>query len=398
MLILLLQLTHMLEKYPASFFILCIIALITMISTSLINPLLSIFAQQVGASGIQIGLVVAGYWMSRILLEIPSGVISIRYGYHLPMVVGLLLTTVGTFLNALALDPLQLLLTRVLQGFGAPLFFAISMTFITQLFDAKNRGGAMGLFQGIEFVGTILGSSFSGYVIASLDFRMSLILCSILSGIALTLLLLTPNIKRHRSVTGSASLSLSHLKGVFKTKNLLIVSAATFTEFLMTNGVLFTVFPIYAKGILGFTLQGIGLIMGARSVGFVIAMFAMGAIADRIGRKPILVFGVVFTGLLTLLMSFATSFEILILVIFCSGISTGAIWVVSPVIAVESVEPSYRGAAIGVYRTFFDLGSIVGPIIMMGIQQSFGIVACFASAAIFLWFNIPSTLKMVEKD
>lgn len=398
MLILLLQLTHMLEKYPASFFILCIIALITMISTSLINPLLSIFAQQVGASGIQIGLVVAGYWMSRILLEIPSGVISIRYGYHLPMVVGLLLTTVGTFLNALALDPLQLLLTRVLQGFGAPLFFAISMTFITQLFDAKNRGGAMGLFQGIEFVGTILGSSFSGYLIASLDFRMSLILCSILSGIALTLLLLTPNIKRHRSVTGSASLSLSHLKGVFKTKNLLIVSAATFTEFLMTNGVLFTVFPIYAKEILGFTLQGIGLIMGARSVGFVIAMFAMGAIADRIGRKPILVFGAVFTGLLTLLMGFATSFEILILVIFCSGISTGAIWVVSPVIAAESVEPSYRGAAIGVYRTFFDLGSIVGPIIMMGIQQSFGIVACFASAAIFLWFNIPSTLKMVEKD
>ncbi|MGQ9679957.1 MAG: MFS transporter [Candidatus Bathyarchaeia archaeon] len=388
----------MFEKYPASFFILCIIALVTMISTSLINPLLSIFAQQVGASGIQIGLVVAGYWMSRILLEIPSGVISIRYGYYLPMVVGLLLTTVGTFLNALALDPLQLLLTRVLQGFGAPLFFAISMTFITQLFDAKNRGGAMGLFQGIEFVGTILGSSFSGYVIASLDFRMSLILCSILSGIALILLLFTPNMARHRSVTGSASLSLSHLKGVFKTKNLLIVSVATFTEFLMTNGVLFTVFPIYAKEILGFTLQGIGLIMGARSVGFVIAMFAMGAIADRIGRKPILVFGVVFTGLLTLLLSFATSFEILILVIFCSGISTGAIWVVSPVIAAESVEPSYRGAAIGVYRTFFDLGSIVGPIIMMGIQQSFGIVACFASAAIFLWFNIPSTLKMVEKD
>ncbi|MBS7619194.1 MFS transporter [Candidatus Bathyarchaeota archaeon] len=388
----------MFKKYPLSFFILCIVALVTMFSTSLINPLLSIFAQQVGGSGIQIGLVVAGYWMSRILLEIPSGVISARYGYYLPMVIGLVLTTVGIFLNALAVDPFQLLLTRILQGFGAPLFFAISMTFVTQLFDAKNRGNAMGLFQGIEFVGTIIGSSFSGYIIATLDFRMSLILCSILSGLGLIILLFAPNVRRHELRTASTSLSLSQLREVFKSRNLLIVSAATFSEFLMTNGILFTIFPIYAKETLGFTLQSIGLIMGARSLGFVISMFAMGTVADRIGRKPVLVFGVVFTGLLTLLIGFATSFELLTLIIFCSGISTGAIWVISPVVAAESVEPSYRGTAIGVYRTFFDLGSIVGPIVMTIIQESLGMLACFISASLFLLANIPSTLKMVEKD
>ncbi|MBS7630130.1 MFS transporter [Candidatus Bathyarchaeota archaeon] len=388
----------MFKKYPLSFFILCIVALVTMFSTSLINPLLSIFAQQVGGSGIQIGLVVAGYWMSRILLEIPSGVISARYGYYLPMVIGLVLTTVGIFLNALAVDPFQLLLTRILQGFGAPLFFAISMTFVTQLFDAKNRGSAMGLFQGIEFVGTIIGSSFSGYIIATLDFRMSLILCSILSGLGLIILLFAPNVRRHELRTASTSLSLSQLREVFKSRNLLIVSAATFSEFLMTNGILFTIFPIYAKETLGFTLQSIGLIMGARSLGFVISMFAMGTVADRIGRKPVLVFGVVFTGLLTLLIGFATSFELLTLIIFCSGISTGAIWVISPVVAAESVEPSYRGTAIGVYRTFFDLGSIVGPIVMTIIQESLGMLACFISASLFLLANIPSTLKMVEKD
>jgi len=227
---------------------------------------------------------------------------------------------------------------------------------------------------------------------------MSLIVCSILSGVALIILLFAPNTRRHEPCTASTSLSLSQFRDVLKNRNLLIVSSATFSEFLMTNGILFTVFPIYAKETLDFTLQSIGLIMGARSLGFVLSMFAMGTVADRIGRKPVLVFGVVLTGFLTLLMGIPTSFEFLTLVIFCSGISTGAIWVISPVVAAESVEPFYRGAAIGVYRTFFDLGSIVGPIIMTIIQEYLGMFACFISASLFLLANIPSTLKMVEKD
>ena len=93
----------------------------------------------------------------------------------------------------------------------------------------------------------------------------------------------------------------------------------------MTSGVLFTVFPIYAQEQLGFSITDMGFLSGARSIGFVLAMLVMGTVADRIGRKPILVLGVGLTGILTLAMSFATSFLSFALVILVSGITTGAI-------------------------------------------------------------------------
>jgi len=390
-------LTRMFKGYSSTFYLLCATALLAMLSTSVVNPLLSIYAKQLGASGIYIGLVVAGYWVSRIVLEIPSGLISTRFGYYLPMIVGLLLTAVGTFLNAFASDPIQIMLTRVLQGFGAPLFFAVSTTLIVELFDAKHRGSAMGLFQGIEFAGTIVGSTFSGLIVTSLDFRGSFLLSAVLAGLALAMLVALPQVRRHsRTIKRASSFSLSSIGKVFRSRNLMIVSSATFTEFIMTSGVLFTVFPIYAQEKLGFSITDIGFLSGARSIGFVLAMLVMGTVADRIGRKPILVLGVGLTGVLTLVMSFATSFLSFALVILVSGVTTGAIWITSPVIAAESVEPSLRGAAIGTYRTFFDLGSIVGPIIMSALMQVSGPSACFYLASALFLVNLIPAMKIRE--
>ncbi len=385
------------KGYSATYFIICIIALLVMFSTSLVNPLLSIFAKRIGASGIYVGLAVAGYWVSRIILEVPSGLASSRFGYHLPMSVGLLLTAVWNILCALVTSPIQLILARALMGLGAPLFFAVAMTFVINLFDAGRRGSAMGLFQGIEFAGTIVGSTFSGYVVSLLDFRVSFLLSAAFVGAALLMLVFTPNIRRQSGVSGTGSeLSLSSIREVFGSRNLLIVSSVTFAEFVMSSGVMFTIFPLYANEELGLSLTSIGLLMGSRSIGFVVAMLTMGTISDRIGRRPVLMFGLAATAVLVIALNFAVSFPVLASVIFSIGITTGAIWIVSPVLAAEAVDPSQRGAAIGTYRTFFDLGSIIGPIIMSTVMENVGHAACFYIASALLFANLMPTLRISE--
>ena len=177
------------KGYSISYLILCVVALIAMFATSLINPLLAIFAKTIGATGMMIGLSVAAYWVARVLLEIPSGFISSRWGYYWPMFFGLVLTAIGTLYNAFVIDPVQLIFARGLQGFGAPLFFAVSMTLILNMFPVETRGSAMGIFQGIEFGGTILGSTFSGFLITQLGFFGGFILSSILCVIAFILIL-----------------------------------------------------------------------------------------------------------------------------------------------------------------------------------------------------------------
>ncbi len=386
-----------LKDYKLSYVLLCVIGLAAMFSTSLVNPLLSIFAKEIGAVGVMIGFSVAGYWVARVLLEIPSGFISARYGYYWPMLLGLVLTTAGTFWNAFVTDPYQLILARALQGLGAPLFFAVSMTFIVNMFSAERRGAAMGLFQGVEFGGSILGSTFSGFIITALGFQGGFFLSTALCAIAVLLLALPGNV-RHESAAMPKipAMKLSSLPKVFSNRILLIVSFATLMEFILSNGVIYTVYPLYAKEVLGMSLTDIGLISGARSVGYVLAMLVMGSIADRIGRKPVLLFGVASTAVMTIVLSFASGIVMTAAILFCIGITTGAIWIVCPVIAAEAVEPENRGAAIGTYRTFFDLGSIFGPILMTYVMGVYGTTMCFYIAAALLAVAFVPCLKVEE--
>ncbi|KYH39127.1 MAG: arabinose efflux permease family protein [Candidatus Bathyarchaeota archaeon B23] len=381
---------------PKEYIFLCAIAFLSILSGSFVNPLLSIYARRLGASGVLIGLVVAAYWTARVFLEIPSGLLSSRRGYFPPMILGLSLITLGNLLCRFVRSPYELMVARAMVGMGAPLFYAVAMTFVVDLFTAERRGSAMGFFQGVEFLGTILGSSLSGYIVSLLGFRDAFLLSSTLGTTAIGLLALS-GIRAKRRDLEAGSVNLSSIAEVLRSRNLLIVSSSIFAEFVMSVGVLYTIFPLHLNEGLSLPLTLIGLILAARSIGFVSSMFTMGPISDRVGRRPVLLAGLAATCGIVLVLGYLRSPPLLALAVFSIGVSTGAIWIVSPVIASESVRPELRGAAIGAYRTFFDLGSIFGPVMMSTMNEAWGIKACFYAASLIILVNVPLALLLRER-
>jgi MFS family permease len=372
------------SRYNLTYIVLCVIAILAMFSTQLINPLLAIYAKQIGAVGLWIGLSVSAYWVARVLLEIPSGFISTKFGYYLPMAVGLLLTAVGNILCAYVVDPFQLFLARVIMGIGAPLFFAVSMTLIINMFSVERRGSAMGLFQGIEFLGSTLASTFSGLIITGLGFVGAFFLSTAMAVIGLFLLMLPHLRKDIKTQPTSTSIRLSTLPKVLTNKWLLIVCAVTLMNFMLYQGVLFTTFPLYLNEILKMSLTDIGFVQGARSAGYVLSMLFMGIISDRIGRKPIILFGALGTAVMSVVLNYAVGFTAIAVAMFLIGITTGAVWIICPVIAAELVDHDQRGAAVGTYRTFFDAGSVFGPILMIWVVGAYGNSMSFFFSAILL--------------
>lgn len=368
-----------------------------MFSIMLTNPILSIYAKDIGATGVMIGWAVSGYWISRVVLEIPSGYISSKFGYYKPMAFGLILTVLGNVLMLFVRDPLFLVIIRAINGFGAPFFFAVSMTFIVNLVDANKRGQAMGVFQGIEFIGQIIGSTFSGRIVDSLGWQGGFMTALLLSAIALVLFIVPPYIRRE-TVQGPTAqpLKIGDVLGVLKNKTLMVIAAVTLAEFIMTSGLINTVLSVYANDTLGFTLSEVGYMMGARSIGFVIAMFTMGSFADRIGRKPVLLFGLIGTSTLIIVMSGFTTLLTISAIIAVIGFTSGAIWIVGPVVSAEAVSPEQRGAAIGAYRTFFDGGSLIGPIIMAAVMTDYGVKPCFYLAAALMLVTVPFVFMIKE--
>ena len=386
-----------LKEYGASYYLLCIVAFLSMLSIMVTNPILSIFAKEIGATGVWIGYAVSGYWISRVVLEIPSGYISSKFGYYKPMAFGLLLTVLGNILLVFVNNPLHLVLIRALKGFGAPFFFAVSMTFIINLFDAEKRGRAMGIFQGIEFIGQIIGAGLSGAMVENLGWQGGFVLAMTLSLLALILFVVPPYIRKE-TIMGPTKepLKVSEVLGVLRNKTIIIIAIATLAEFIMSTGLLMTIIPLYANETLGFSLGDVGYIMGARSIGFVIAMFTMGAISDRLGRKPVMLFGLSATSILVIVMSFFTSFISIAAIIALIGFTSGAIWIVGPVITAEAVDPMKRGAAIGAYRTFFDLGSFIGPILMTAVMTEYNVRSTFYLASGLMILTIPLVIRLRE--
>ncbi len=384
------------KEFRAAYLLLCAVGLLTMVGSSLVNPLLSIFSKSIGASGLYIGLAVAGYWVSRVFLEIPSGFILMRMGYYKLMVLGLLLIALGNLICSFVSNPTQLILARILAGVGPPFFFGVAMTFVVNVSGAGRRGGAMGLFQGIEFLGSIVGSMMSGYIISILGFRSSFLLSSLMVGAALLILLPSSGLRGRSTASEAPPPSSSSMREVLGSRNLLIACCAIFSEFILTQGVLFTVFPIHANEGLGLSLTDIGLLMGMRSIGHVVSVPIMGAASDRIGRRPVLVLGIASSALLTVALSMASSSLPLAILMFALGVATGAIWIVSPVLAAESVREPLRGVAIGTYRTSFDLGSVFGPIVMSSLMNLYGVYACFYLSSVLLLANLAPAFRVRE--
>ena len=361
-----------------------------MFSIMISNPILSIFAKDIGATGVMIGYAVSGYWITRVVLEIPSGYVSSRFGYYKPMAFGLLVTILGNALMLIVKDPIFLILIRALNGLGAPFFFAVAMTYIVNLVQVEKRAQAMGVFQGIEFIGQIVGSTICGALVDALGWHGGFLVALGLSVLAFILFVVAPGI-RSGTVQGPniRPLKVTEVLSVLNNRTILIVASFTFAEFIMTSGLINAVLGIYANEQLGFSLTEVGYMMGARSIGFVIALFTLGSIADRIGRKPVLLFGLIGTAILLFIMAGVTSLFAISAVIAVIGFTSGAVWIIGPVLSAEAVTPEKRGAAIGAYRTFFDAGSLVGPIVMMAVMTDYNVFYCFYLAIILRLITIP---------
>jgi len=135
------------------------------------SPVLPLYASQLDADEILVGMVISSFFVFRTLLEIPAGYISDRAGYRIPLIAGFISSTLAAVILNSATTPFHLMVGRALSGLGSALFFNASMNLVVDMVESRVRGEAMGIFQGIEFIGGFLGAPIGGILAALFGFR-----------------------------------------------------------------------------------------------------------------------------------------------------------------------------------------------------------------------------------
>ena len=145
--------------------------LLSSIGTSIANVSLPTLAQAFTASFQEVQWVVLAYLLAITTLIVSVGRLGDLIGRRRLLLAGIFGFTVASVLCGVAPTLWLLIAARAVQGLGAAIMMALTMAFVGEVVPKTKTGSAMGLLGTMSAVGTALGPSLGGVLIAGFSWR-----------------------------------------------------------------------------------------------------------------------------------------------------------------------------------------------------------------------------------
>jgi MFS family permease len=316
--------------------------LLPSLGISIANVALPTLAGAFNASFQQVQWIVLAYLLASTTLVVSAGRLGDIAGRRRILLTGIAVFTAGSFASGLAPTLPVLIAARAAQGLGGAIMMALTMALVGETVGKERTGSAMGLLGTMSAVGTALGPSLGGVLIAAFGWR-AIFLVSVPLGLA-TLWLAYRTVPADRRPANAASfdaagtstlaatlaayaLAMTIGRGTFGFANavLLLLAAAGVLLFvrveaqatapliplatlrdhamrasLATSALVMTVMmatlvvgPFYLSRGLGLDAALVGLVMSAGPLVAALTGVPSGRIVDRVGAQRTIVAGLV---------------------------------------------------------------------------------------------------------
>lgn len=145
--------------------------LLSSLGTSIANVGLPTLVRTFSASFQDVQWVVLAYLLAITTLIVSVGRLGDLTGRRRLLLGGIFVFTLASMLCAIAPSLRLLIAARVVQGLGAAIMMALTMAFVAEAVPKDKTGSAMGLLGTMSAIGTALGPSLGGVLIASFGWR-----------------------------------------------------------------------------------------------------------------------------------------------------------------------------------------------------------------------------------
>jgi len=347
------------------------------------------------------------FGVAKALTNYSAGRLSDRLGRKHVLVAGWLVATPVPFLLMWAPGWNWILVANLLLGMSQGLTWSTTVIMKIDLVGPTRRGLAMGLNECAGYVAVAASALATGWIAARYGIRPQpfyLGIAFVAAGLALSALLVRET--RHHVSHESALLGAVSPDGVpapgavfWRTtlldRNLSSVSQAGLVNNL-NDGMAWGLFPLVFAAA-GMNLVQVGLLAAIYPATWGLAQLATGALSDRTGRKPLIVWGMWMQaagiGVVTLAHTFA-GFAIGSVLL---GIGTAMVYPTLLAAIGDVAHPLWRASAVGVYRLWRDLGYAIGALLAGVTADAFGLsAAMWVIAALTLASGVVSATRMVE--
>jgi MFS transporter, DHA1 family, multidrug resistance protein len=383
--------------WSRSFVLLCGVGIFCFISYNLVRmPVLALFAKSLGAGPETIGLVVSVSTLTGVFLKLPSGALSDIYGRRLLLRLGVVAFGLPPFLYPFIHDVDALIALRFVHGLATAIFAPSALATVADLYRER-RGAAMGTYTACTQAGALLGPVLGGWLVYAAGFPGTFMTAGVFGCVGVMLFALLhlnpppPRVKE-KGLKPVLDDMWQGFRIVAHNTRVLITSATDGAK-MIANGALMAFLPIYALSI-GLNAGEAGLLFGVQGVISFLSKPVMGRVSDRIGRKPLIMVGLLICAATFVLIPHAQSF--LLLVFLAAGFGFGEAVVTSSISAfvADVSELKTLGAAMGMQGTISDIGHASGPLLAglliahLGYQSAFAIIAAIQLLAAALFWTL----------
>jgi len=255
----------------------------------IVVPLLPIYAHDLGAGGLYIGLIFGAFSLSRTVFLPYFGRMSDKKGRKPFIVTGLFSYAVISVAFILSTGVESLIVIRFIQGITSAMIMPVVQAYVGDITPKGREGWVMGLFNMSLFIGLSAGPLIGGVIKDRFSLQAAFVCMGVLSivGFALSLIFLPPTGEERVVQKGVPPLEWSRILSDRIIAGLFIFRLV----YTACIGIIWGFLPVFADVEFSISASGIGVLVMLGVLVSGIVQVPMGWVADRISRKAMVIIG-----------------------------------------------------------------------------------------------------------
>jgi DHA1 family multidrug resistance protein-like MFS transporter len=387
-----------LEKEYRPLSMVSLAALLFSLGTAVAWFVLPILAEKLFNDLFLVGLLIAIPSAIGLLLDIPAGGFSDHVGRKKPLIVALVLMVFLGFLLPSVDSMPRFIIFMVVFGFATLNTLVPARAYIMDIAPKKKTGEFFGIFEAAYQIGFAVGPLIAGAIIAD-QFYFALPSAALFYSFAclaaaLVLLSIKETVTKGKSTFVSVKDVIQkdrlYFKSLLDYKTLHYAGVAILIStfiLVFVDGIVWTFEPLYTT--MGVDTGTVGVILMMFVLPYIIFETPAGMLADRLGKIPVFVMGLIVAGVFLIAFGLTQNPTILIISAF---VATTGLAFARPAIdgyLTDISASKERGGITGVWNTAEDAGYVAGPIIGGAVAQSSSIGFTFILVGIVLLLALP---------
>ncbi len=378
--------SHFILKRP--FILACGYILVADVILGIMRPMLSRFADSLGANLAVIGVLGLVVGISTVSTSVLVGAISDRLGRKVVLITGMAFLGITAVMIGLSRTPSMLIGTQLVLGLGFSASITTAIVYISDLVPQNRRGLSFGIGATMMGLGYSLGSLIGGVVAQHWGYRSVYFLAALLSVIGLGIALMCLDCKSVQDGSRSSALpSLHFIRSIFSDKVVLVISLGGLLVFMVFGGLVVMFFPIYASSV-GLSPATIGSLFAMRTVASTLARLPAGVLARSKAGGWLLPIALLGTGIFAFGVPQVSEPMKIALFLLIEGVSYGLYLTVGQLFIVNASDERYRGVVLGSYATVTAVGAGVIPFFLGIAADEVGLVNMFRGTGMIVFAGV----------